>query len=69
MGWVENGKVYHAWNEVYIAGQGWVKVMSVTLNTSSWSRVDVTFISSSTSPASIGKYIGDSSNYQTVYIY
>jgi transglutaminase-like putative cysteine protease len=69
MGYVENGTVYHAWNEVYIAGSGWVKVMSVTLNTSNWSRVDVTFISTSTSPATIAKYIGNSSNYRTVYTY
>ena len=69
IGYVENGAVYHAWNEVYIEGQGWVKVMSVTLNTNRWSRVDVTFISSSTSPATIAKYIGNDSNYQTVLTY
>lgn len=69
MGYVQNGTVYHAWNEVYISGSGWLKVMSVTLNTSDWSRVDVTFISTSNSPDSIASYIGNSSNYRTVYIY
>jgi transglutaminase-like putative cysteine protease len=69
MGYVENGTVYHAWNEVYISGKGWVKVSSVTLNTSNWSRIDVTFISTSTSPETIAKYIGNSSNYKTVYTY
>ena len=69
MGYVQNGTVYHAWNEVYISGSGWLKVMSVTLNTSDWSRVDVTFISTSNSPSSIASYIGNSSNYRTVYIY
>ena len=69
MGYVQNGTVYHAWNEVYISGSGWLKVMSVTLNTSNWSRVDVTFISTSDSSDSIASYIGSSSNYRTVYIY
>lgn len=68
-GYVENGAVYHAWNEVYLSGQGWVKVLSVKVNTGGWSRVDVTFISSATSSSQVAKYIGDGSNYRTVYVY
>ncbi|MDR3645511.1 MAG: transglutaminase-like domain-containing protein [Clostridia bacterium] len=69
MCYVEDGSVYHAWNEVYLSGKGWIKVLSVKLNTNGWSRVDVTFISGTTSSAAIAKYIGDSSNYQKVYVY
>ena len=69
MGWVDHGTVYHAWNEVYISGSGWVKVLSVTLNTSNWSRVDVTFISSSRSSGTIAQYIESDGNYRTVYTY
>lgn len=68
-GYVENGAVYHAWNEVYLPGQGWIKVLSVKVDTSGWSRVDVTFISTSTSSAKVARYIGDGSNYRTVYVY
>lgn len=68
-GYVSNGKVYHAWNEVYLSGTGWIKVMSVQLSTSNWSRVDVTFISSSTSSSDIAKYIGNGSNYVKQYTY
>lgn len=68
-GYVNNGATYHAWNEVYLSGQGWVKVMSVTLNTSSWSRIDVTFISTTNSPEDIAAYIGNGSNYVNRYIY
>lgn len=68
-GYVQNGSVYHAWNEVYIQGQGWIKVLSVKANMSGWSRVDVTFISGSTSSGTVAKYIGNGSNYSTVYVY
>jgi hypothetical protein len=68
-GYVNNGSTYHAWNEVYLSGQGWVKVMSVTLNTSNWSRVDVTFISTSNSPEDIDAYIGNGINYFNRYVY
>jgi hypothetical protein len=68
-GYVDNGATYHAWNEVYLDGQGWLKVMSVKVSTSAWSRIDVTFISNSKSPSDIEKYIGNSSNYVNRYIY
>jgi transglutaminase-like putative cysteine protease len=68
-GYVAPKNIYHAWIEVYINGQGWIKVMSVTVNTSSWSRVDVTFISTSNSPATIEKFVGNGSNYTNKYIF
>jgi hypothetical protein len=64
-----SGGVYHAWNEVYLSGQGWIKVMSVKVNMGEWSRVDVTFVSTATSPADIERYIANSGNYQTTKIY
>jgi hypothetical protein len=68
MGYIASG-TYHAWNEVYIEGQGWIKVMAVKINSDDWSRVDVTFISTATSPAKIESYIGDASNYRKIYVY
>ena len=68
-GYVGNGRTDHAWNEVYLPGEGWLKVMAVTLRTADWSRVDVTFVSSSTSPADIENYIGNGANYVKQYTY
>ena len=64
-----SGNVYHAWNEVYVSGSGWIKVMSVKVNMNEWSLVDTTFISTAQSPASIEQYVNNSGNYQTTKVY
>lgn len=59
----------HAWNEVYIAGTGWITVQSqIYFDGTSYSRMDSTFASSNTNGA-YNDYIGDGSNYITKYIY
>lgn len=49
-------KLYHAWNEVYFAGSGWVVVASFSwkeIDGSGWVRFDSTFAASGSSPESI----------------
>lgn len=48
--------LYHAWNEVFFEGQGWVVVASFSwreINGSGWVRFDSTFAASGSSPESI----------------
>ena len=62
MGYVPTGKTktYHAWNEVFITGQGWVKINAqIYFDGKNWSRMDSTFSAS----GDAGEFIGDGSNY------
>lgn len=69
MGYVAPNNVYHAWNEVYISGIGWVKIQSsVYFDGKSWSRMDSTFASSNKSGTKTS-FIGDGSNYTKKYEY
>lgn len=68
-GYVSPNGAYHAWNEVYVDGVGWIKTGEVYFDGKSWKLLDPTFLSSSKSSASIVKYIGNGSNYTVKYQY
>lgn len=67
-GYVSPTGTYHAWNEIYIKGVGWVK-SAVYFDGKKWKRVDSTFASSENNSKKINKYIQDDKNYQTKYQY
>jgi len=68
MGYVAPNNVYHAWNEVYIEGEGWV-VKQVHFAGEEWKLMDPTFASAADNSAKINKFIGNGSNYATKYFY
>lgn len=67
-GYVSPTGTYHAWNEIYITGIGWVN-STLYFDGVNWKRVDSTFASSEKDSKEINKYIKDNSNYQTKYQY
>ena len=66
IGTVSAADLNHAWNEVYLQGQGWVTVR-IYFAGSRWERMDPTFAASGN--ANIEQYIGDGSNYTTLRVY
>lgn len=68
-GYVSPNGAYHAWNEVYIDGVGWIKTGEVYFDGKDWKLLDPTFLSSGKSSNSIVKYIGNGSNYTVKYVY
>lgn len=66
VGTVSSADLNHAWNEVYLEGQGWVTVR-VYFSGSKWERMDPTFAASGN--ANIEQYIGNGSNYTTLRVY
>jgi transglutaminase-like putative cysteine protease len=68
-GYVAPSDVYHAWNEVYIEGKGWVKTGNLTFDGKQWKIMDSTFQSSGGSSKEIQKLIGDGTSYSVKYIY
>ncbi|MGI6151570.1 MAG: transglutaminase-like domain-containing protein [Christensenellales bacterium] len=68
MGYVAPDNVYHAWNEVYIEGKGWV-VKQVHFAGEEWKLMDPTFASAANNSSKINRFIGDGSNYSTKYYY
>lgn len=68
MGYVAPNDVYHAWNEVYIEGEGWV-VKQVHFAGEEWKLMDPTFASASSNSTKINRFIGDGSNYSTKSYY
>lgn len=65
-GTVSAADLNHAWNEVYLEGQGWVTVR-IYFKGSEWERMDATFAASGGS--NIEQYIGDGSNYTSLRVY
>jgi transglutaminase-like putative cysteine protease len=60
---VSSKPVYHAWNEVYIAGTGWIRIRSeVHFNGKDWGRMDSTFASGNTSGGKT-KFMSEDKNY------
>ncbi|MGI6193012.1 MAG: transglutaminase-like domain-containing protein [Christensenellales bacterium] len=68
MGYVAPDDVYHAWNEVYIEGEGWV-VKQVHFAGEEWKLMDPTFASAGKNSTKINRFIGNGSNYSTKYFY
>ena len=62
------GKAYHAWVSVWTEEAGWVDG-AIYFDGTTWQRMDPTFISSGKNSADIQKYVGNGSNYNTMYLY
>ena len=60
-----NNSIYHAWISVYIDDIGWINGI-IKFDGTTWSMMDPTFASSSTSPKS---YTTDSYSYSVKYLY
>ena len=67
VGYVSGG-AYHAWLSTYIKDIGWINNM-IQFDGKSWKMMDPTFASGSGQSASVMKYIGNGSNYDTQYYY
>jgi len=61
------GDAYHAWISVYIADIGWINGM-IEFDGLDWSLMDPTF-AANTADNKLKKFIGDGSNYTSVYVY
>ena len=66
-GYVSPSNVYHAWNMIYLEGEGWIAVQFY-VDRDTWTVVDLTFAASS-GDASVLKFIGDGANYTQLYVY
>lgn len=62
-----SGDTYHAWISVYLEESGWVNGI-IEFDGISWSLMDPT-LAANNSNSSVGKYIGDGSNYTVKYSY
>lgn len=62
-----SGDIYHAWISVYTEETGWIDDI-IEFSGNGWTRMDPTFASSNGNNDKILKYIGDGSNYTTLYI-
>ncbi len=66
-GYVAPNNVYHAWNEIYIKGVGWIKVnSSVYFDGKNWSRMDSTFAAANKNGTKTD-FIGNAKNYSKKY--
>lgn len=62
-----SGDAYHAWISVYTKETGWVDKI-IAFDGKSWALMDPT-LAANNSSRSVGKYIGDGSNYTVKYYY
>lgn len=62
-----SGNAYHAWISVYLKEIGWVNDI-IEFDGTSWSLMDPT-LAANNSNSSVGKYVGDGSNYTVKYSY
>jgi transglutaminase-like putative cysteine protease len=62
-----SGEAYHSWISTYVDDIGWVDDI-IEFDGESWELMDPTLAASNDS-ASVGKYIGDGSNYTLKYSY
>lgn len=63
-GYVSPNDLYHAWNQIYIQGQGWITV-EIKAQPGNWQRVDITFAAGGTST----DYLTNDANYTDRYVY
>jgi transglutaminase-like putative cysteine protease len=67
MGYVAPDYAYHAWNELYIEGKGWVRIgtfYSVYKEGEGWIRMDATFAANSEDQARISEFVIEEGNYK-----
>lgn len=62
-----SGDIYHAWISVYTEETGWIDNI-IEFSGNGWTRMDPTFASGNGNNDKILNYIGDGSNYTTLYI-
>ena len=62
-----SGQAYHAWISVYTTATGWIDNI-IQFDGKSWKLMDPT-LAANNSASSVGKYIGDGSNYTVKYEY
>lgn len=62
-----SGKAYHAWISVYTKSTGWIDKI-IQFDGKNWTLMDPT-LAANNSASSVGKYIGDGSNYTVKYNY
>lgn len=58
------GDIYHAWNLIYLQGQGWIAV-EIKASPDTWQRIDTTFAATGADTS----FLTDDANYVTRYIY
>ena len=64
------GTAYHAWISCYLEEVGWVNGI-IQFDGKNWSMMDPTFTASSNESGNkkLKEFIGDGSNYKTIYLY
>jgi len=62
------GDAYHAWISVYIEDVGWIDGI-IQFDGKNWSLMDPTFAANGKGRKDVEEFIGDGSNYNTLYIY
>ena len=64
------GTAYHAWISCYLKEVGWVNGI-IQFDGKNWSMMDPTFTSTSNEKRDkkLKEFIGDGSNYKTIYMY
>jgi hypothetical protein len=58
------GETYHAWNAVYLEGQGWITV-EIKASTKVWQRIDTTFAATGADT----EFLTNDANYVTRFTY
>jgi len=69
MGYVAPDNLYHAWNEVYLEGKGWVEIAKLNFPGKSWERMDSTFGAGSNNASDVLAKVNTKDYYQTRYVY
>lgn len=67
-GYVGADSLYHAWNDVYITGTGWITA-DFKLSSIGWNSLDSTFYASSTNKKNTAAKFSDGSYYRAAYFY
>ena len=62
-----SGGIFHAWVTIHTAEHGWVGVAQFSQG-ANWTRMDPTFSASNEQSQQLAQFVGDGSNYQTVFI-
>lgn len=69
MGYVSPNGLYHAWNEIYIEGRGWVKTGNTYFGGKQWQLTDATFLHGNKDNKDMISFLANDKNYSEKYIY